>query len=84
MDIDFVGLTAVTLIFGIPIVAIVSNAYIKGKKLAIEKLMMEQRFGVSSGEKQQIRELQQRLENLETIISAIDVDQKNNDSRKIN
>jgi hypothetical protein len=69
------AIVALVMVFGVPISAILSNAYIKAKKLDLEKASMNtvdtQKIEAVLSENQQLRA---RIENLESILSEVDVD----------
>ena len=70
-----VPLLAITMVFGIPISAILSNAYLKSKKLDLEKgggLKKEDMLLLQKALKEN-EELRRRIENLEEIVTDPDM-----------
>ena len=70
---DFIGLVAVTLIFGTPIAGIVSHTYLKAKRLAAEqknKGLSPEEIAAIAKLRDENAELKARIGNLEEIVNS--------------
>ncbi len=68
------GMLAILMVFGIPITAILSHTYLKAKKISAGIGMNNAERAALARLQQENNELRQRLENIETIVSDINID----------
>lgn len=69
-----VPILAILMVFGIPLTAILSHTWLKAKKMEAERGLGHADMQLLQALKNENEELRNRIENLETILSDVDLD----------
>ncbi len=69
-----VPIIAILMVFGIPITAIISHTWLKAKKMDAERGLGQADLQLLQALKNENEELRNRIENIETILSDVDLD----------